>query len=92
MDKTEYVYQLVKYVVCEMHTFNGRVDCKVETAKYIYLFEFKRDETAEAALARIESREYTLPFAADSRRLYKIGVAFDSAERKLVGWKAEEGR
>ena len=33
---------LGKFVLCEMHTYSGRIDCKVETEKYIYLFEFKR--------------------------------------------------
>ena len=81
---------LGKYVQCEMHTVSGRIDCKVGTRDYLYLFEFKRDDTAKAALAQIDSREYALPFAADRRKLYKIGVSFDSKERKLVGWEVAE--
>ena len=81
---------LGKIVLCEMHTFSGRIDCRVETGNYIYLFEFKRDDTAEAALEQIESREYALPFTADSRKLFKIGVSFDSSSRKLVGWVVSE--
>lgn len=82
---------LGRYVQCEMHTFNGRIDCKVGTRDFLYLFEFKRDEEAKAALAQIDSKEYALPFAADSRKLYKIGVSFDSKERRLVGWEVGEG-
>ena len=78
---------LGKFAVCEMHTYTGRIDCKVETRDYIYLFEFKRDDTAEAALMQIDSKDYGLPFAADSRELIKVGVSFDSASRKLVGWE-----
>ena len=81
---------LGKFVMCEMQTFSGRIDCKVETREYIYLFEFKRDDTAEAALEQIDSKEYALPFAADSRKIYKIGVSFDSETRKLVGWEVAE--
>ena len=81
---------LGKLTICEMHTFSGRIDCKVETKNYIYLFEFKRDDTAEAALKQIETKEYDLPFSADQRKLYKIGVAFDSQTRKLVDWKVAE--
>ena len=35
---------LGKFVLCEMHTFSGRIDCKVETKDYIYpeLFMFSR--------------------------------------------------
>ena len=78
---------LGKFAVCEMHTYTGRIDCKVETKDYIYLFEFKRDDTAEGALKQIDSKDYALPFVADSRKLYKIGVSFDSQTRKLVGWE-----
>ena len=78
---------LGKYASCEMHTFTGRIDCKVETPKYIYLFEFKRDVSAQDALKQIDTKEYALPFAADSRTIYKIGVSFDTKTRKLVGWE-----
>ena len=97
-DPFEHYFQSVLYVVftllgkfalCEMHTYSGRIDCKVETADYIYLFEFKRDDSAEAALAQIDTKEYALPFAADTRKLFKIGVSFDSKTRKLVGWKVK---
>ena len=81
---------LEKYTVCEMHTYSGRIDCRVQTNNYIYLFEFKRDDSADAALAQIDSKDYALPFIADSRKLYKIGVSFDSSTRKLVGWKVAE--
>lgn len=80
---------LGKYALCEMHTCSGRIDCKVETKSFIYLFEFKRDDPAEAALAQINSRDYGCAFVADSRRLYKIGVSFDSAKRRLAGWEVE---
>ena len=81
---------LKKFVQCEMQTYTGRIDCVVKTKNYIYLFEFKRDDTAKAALAQIESKDYALPFIADSRKLYKIGVSFDSGQRKLVGWEVSE--
>ena len=77
---------LGKYTVCEMHTFSGRIDCKVETEKFIYLFEFKRDETAEAALRQIDDKDYALPFSADNRKVFKIGVSFDSEKRTLSDW------
>ena len=50
----------------------------------------KRDDTAEKALSQIDSKEYALPFSADSRKLYKIGVSFDSGTKKLIGWKVAE--
>ena len=52
--------------------------------------ELKRDDTAQAALAQIDSKDYALPFIADSRKLYKIGVAFDSESRMLKDWEVSE--
>ena len=34
--------------------------------------------------------ENALPFAADFRKLYKVGVTFDSGQRLLNGWKVAE--
>ena len=79
---------LGKFCIYEMHTYTGRIDCKVETKNYIYLFEFKRDDTDLSAPAQIDTMDYALSFAADHRKLYKIGVSFDSSTRKLVGWEA----
>ena len=45
---------------------------------------------AESALAQIDTKDYALPYIADGRQLYKIGVSFDSRSRKLVGWKVAE--
>ncbi|MBQ1310611.1 MAG: AAA family ATPase [Blautia sp.] len=81
---------LGKFALCEMHTCTGRIDCKVETTNFVYQFEFKRDDTAQAALEQIDSKDYALPFTADSRKLYKIGVSFDSATRKLAGWAVKK--
>lgn len=81
---------LGKFTICEMHTYRGRIDCKVETRKYIYLFEFKRDESAETALKQINEQDYALAFAADGRKVFKIGVSFDSKSRMLSGWETED--
>ena len=80
---------LGKYAVCELHTFSGRIDCIVETKDYVYLFEFKRDSSADEALQQIDDMKYALPYAADKRIIYKVGVNFDSATRLPVEWKKE---
>ena len=79
---------LGKLTICEMHTFSGRVDCILQTKKFIYIFELKRDGTADEALRQIEDNKYALPFSDDKRKLYKIGVVFNSNERILSDWKA----
>ncbi len=65
----------------------GRVDCVVETDKFVYIFEFKLDGTAEEALRQIEEKGYAREYATDSRQLYKIGVSFSSETGTVSDWK-----
>lgn len=74
------------YVECEVHTSAGRCDCTVRTSRYIYIFEFKVDKTAKEALSQIDDRDYAARFTADSRKLMKIGVNFDSEKRNISAW------
>ncbi len=76
------------YVVyTEKEQSQGRVDCIVETDNYVYIFEFKLDSTAAAALQQIEDKGYARPYAADSRRLYKVGVNFSSKTGTIDDWQ-----
>ena len=77
-----------KYARTEVHSARGRADCVLETAEYVYLFEFKRDGSADEALAQIDAQGYAAPYSADKRRLYRIGVSFGTAERNITDWKA----
>ena len=81
---------LGQYVHTEVHSAEGRADCIVETDAYVYVFEFKRDGTADEALAQIEEKGYAAPYAADSRKLIRVGVSFDSEKRILKDWKTIE--
>ena len=78
---------LGQYTMTEVHSAKGRADCIVETDDYVYIFEFKRDSTADEAMKQIEDNGYAKPYAADRRKLIKIGANFDSKERTLDGWK-----
>ena len=74
-------------VYTEKEQSQGRADCIVETDDYIYIFEFKRDGTADEALAQIEAKGYARPYEADPRTLYKIGVNFSSETGTVEDWK-----
>ena len=82
---------LGRYVQAKVHSSAGRADCIVETPEYVYVFEFKRDGSAEEALCQIEERDYTKPYAADSRTVYRIGARFDSERRVLEDWIIKAG-
>ena len=77
---------LGQYVKAEVHNATGRADAIVETEDYVYLFEFKKDKSAEEALKQIEDKGYARPYYADGRTVIRIGVNFNSESRALDGW------
>lgn len=77
------------YVKAEYHISNGRIDLLLQTDKFIYIMEFKLDGTAEEALQQIKSKQYALPFEADGRKVFKIGVNFSAKTRNLEKWIIE---
>ena len=78
---------LGEFVEVEHHYSQGRADCIVQNKDYVYLFEFKRDKSADEALQQIENAKYAEPFLSDKRTLIKIGASFSSEEKTLVEWK-----
>ena len=78
------------YVDVERTISDGRIDMVAKTKDYIYIFEFKYDKDAHAALQQIEDKGYAKPFAADKRKLIKIGVNFSRQHRCIDDWKVEE--
>ena len=88
-------YQNILYIVfklmgfhteVEYRTSRGRVDLVLKTADYIYVMEFKLNGTAEEALQQIEEKGYASAFAADGRKVVKVGVNFSDATRSIERW------
>ena len=77
------------YTQVERTTSDGRMDMVVGTHDYLYIIEFKLDGSAEAALRQIDEKGYARPFAAASRKLYRIGVSFSLERRCIEEWKIE---
>lgn len=96
--RTERHYQVVFYLVfklmgqftnVEVRSVRGRADAVVKTPKYIYVFEFKLNGTAEEALQQIDDKGYLIPYQADGRELVKIGVEFSAEKRNIYRWLSE---
>ena len=68
----------------------GRVDCIIETPKFVYIFEFKLDGSAKEALQQIEDKGYASEYATDNRKLFKIGCNFSSEKGTIDDWKVKE--
>ena len=88
-------YLLMRLISCytvytEKQLSEGRADCIIETPKYVYIFEFKLDGTADEALTQIDERGYGKPYEADGRQVYFIGASFSSQTGTVEDWKAEQ--
>jgi len=91
-DNTERHYQVIFHIVftlmgqfiqSEVRSARGRADAVVQAKDAVYVFEFKLNGTAEAALKQIEERGYLIPYSLDGRKLVKIGVDFDKDTRNI---------
>ena len=98
-DKTERHYQVVVYLIfklmgqftqAEVHSAQGRADAIVQTPKYVYVFEFKLNGTAEEALQQIHDKGYAVPFQTANRQVVKVGVEFSAETRNVKRWLVEK--
>lgn len=75
-----------QFTQAEVRSARGRADAVVKTPKYIFVFEFKLNGTAEQALQQIDEKGYLIPFQADDREVIKVGVEFSAEERNISRW------
>ena len=92
-------YQNVLYTLCtlcglytkaEYHTSQGRIDMTIETADYVYIFEFKFDKTADEALQQIKDNNYAEPFRASGKKIILVGANFSNKLRNIDNYVVEE--
>ena len=74
------------YVRTQVKCAGGRVDMVVWMPDTIYVFELKKDETAQKALEQIDSKGYAIPYQADGRKVVKVGVKFNADTRVPEEW------
>ncbi len=75
------------YVRTEYRTSRGRIDITIETDRFVYIIELKRDQSPEVALKQIEETGYDKPFLASGKQIIKLGINFSSETRTIDGWK-----
>ncbi len=74
----------------EVHTGIGRIDTIVVTATRIFLFEFKLNEPAEAAIQCVKDRKYVENLRHRNLPITAIGVSFSTKLKGVAEWKTEE--
>ena len=95
---TEGRFQLLFYSVflligvrveAESRTNNGRIDAVICDGDYVYIFEFKLNQTAGIALEQIREKEYFRKYQHSGRKIVLVGANFDTISRQLSEWKSE---
>ena len=98
-NKNERYFQTVFYLIfnlmgahmrVEEESAIGRADAVVHMPEAVYVFELKYDGSAEEAMRQIDNKGYLIPYSADGKRLYKIGVNFSSEQRTINEWVIKE--
>ena len=98
-NKNERDFQTVFYLIfnlmgahirVEEDSAIGRADAVVYLPNAVFVFELKYDGTAEDAIKQIDDKGYLIPYTADGKRLFKIGVNFDSTQRTITDWIVRE--
>ncbi|MEQ8706992.1 MAG: AAA family ATPase [Phaeodactylibacter sp.] len=77
------------YTRSEVHTARGRCDALVETADYLYAFEFKLDRPVAEALQQIREKGYLSAYADSPKEKIGVGVSFSTAQKGIVDWAVE---
>jgi hypothetical protein len=74
----------------ELHAHIGRMDLVLMTAERIFLFEFKLNETAKAAIQCIKDRDYAAHLRHLNKPITGIGVVFSTKTKGVANWDKEE--
>lgn len=66
------------------------IDATLETNDALWIFEFKLNDSAESALAKIEEKKYYQKYLQTKNKITLIGVEFDTEKRNIAHWVIKE--
>ena len=76
--------------VAEDMTNRGRIDISVMVNSVVYIFEFKMNESAAAAIQQIKGLGYATKYRTAGRQIYAVGVNFNGKERSVDDFAFEQ--
>jgi hypothetical protein len=71
------------YATSELLTSKWRIDCVITTDKYVYIIEFKCNQSPDVAIKQIKEKGYADRFKNDKRKIYLIGINFDTEKKEI---------
>jgi hypothetical protein len=75
----------------EEPTSAGRIDMVVRTDKYVYVMEFKLNQSADKAMRQITDKHYADSYLGGPQQVFRIGVNFAEETRNIADWTIEKG-
>ncbi len=96
--KDEKYYQSVIYVLfltlgtmvqAEVCTNKGRIDAIAVFEERVYIFEFKLNQSAQAAMEQIRNREYCQKFRQCGKTIHLLGINLSTESRQVTQWLEE---
>jgi hypothetical protein len=75
----------------EEPTSAGRIDMVVRTDKYVYVMEFKLNQSADKAMRQIADKHYADSYLGGPQQVFRIGVNFAEETRNIADWTIEKG-
>ena len=77
------------FIDSKVATAKGYADSVVQTPTHVYIFEFKHQESAEAAMTQLVEKNYAQKYVALGKTIVGIGVNFDKKKRIIEGWQVQ---
>jgi len=62
----------------------------VTSGETIYIFEFKLNQSAQAAIDQIRKKDYARRYMISGKKIMLVGFNFNSADRQIDDWLAEK--
>jgi len=69
---------------------HGRMDMAVEFKDKVYVIELKCNQSAEEAIRQIHEKRYHESYLHSGRRIYLVGINFDTQARAITDWRVVE--
>ncbi|MDZ7362798.1 MAG: ATP-binding protein [candidate division KSB1 bacterium] len=76
-------------VQTEALTSHGRMDVAMEFKDKVYIVELKCNQTAAEAIQQIHQKRYYEKYLQSGRKIYLVGINFDTDERRVTDWRFE---
>jgi len=84
------LYTIGFSVESEKSGCKGRLDMGLHLGKKAYIFEFKRDSSAKAAIQQIHEKQYARAYEGEGLEIYLVGINVDSHACKIDDWAVEK--